>query len=217
MATAVETPTSVHDGIVADGPPIVDITTLRKSYGTNEVLKGIDLKVRKGEVVCIIGKSGSGKSTLLRCVNGLEVFQDGALAVNGRPLLHDSAVAMRALRQEVGHPALDRGQIRQAELAQNVPHPNRQGIENALKIERKIQLTGLDHAVYAGSLLAKGGADQDQRQYHHDNDKQHGRDRGQALPHPFAQTQIQRIEQDRDHQAAQCPLHAKPSHMRRLG
>jgi len=82
--------------------PIVRITALRKSYGTNEVLKGIDLDVKRGEVVAIIGKSGSGKSTLLRCVNGLEQFQEGSLAVNGRPLLHESAMAMRELRQQVG-------------------------------------------------------------------------------------------------------------------
>jgi len=82
--------------------PIVRITALRKSYGTNEVLKGIDLDVKRGEVIAIIGKSGSGKSTLLRCVNGLEQFQDGALTVNGKPLLYDSAMAMRELRQQVG-------------------------------------------------------------------------------------------------------------------
>ena len=50
---------------------IVDIQGLRKRYGTNEVLKGIDLSVARGEVLAIIGKSGSGKSTLLRCINGL--------------------------------------------------------------------------------------------------------------------------------------------------
>ncbi|MET0311573.1 MAG: amino acid ABC transporter ATP-binding protein [Burkholderiaceae bacterium] len=82
--------------------PIVEITALRKSYGANEVLKGIDLKVAPGEVIAIIGKSGSGKSTLLRCINGLEVFQDGALTVDSRPLLHESAMAMRELRQRVG-------------------------------------------------------------------------------------------------------------------
>ena len=106
MATAAEattaTPTPAHDGIVVSDPPIVDITALRKSYGTNEVLKGIDLKVQKGEVIAIIGKSGSGKSTLLRCVNGLEVFQEGALSVNGKKLMHDSPAAMRELRQQVG-------------------------------------------------------------------------------------------------------------------
>src|SRR3954467_7365100 len=82
--------------------PVVQITALRKSFGTNEVLKGIDLSVASGEVIAIIGKSGSGKSTLLRCINGLETFQDGALSVDGKPLLHDSAMAMRELRQHVG-------------------------------------------------------------------------------------------------------------------
>ncbi len=87
---------------VAPGAAIVQITALRKSYGTNEVLKGIDLSVKRGEVIAIIGKSGSGKSTLLRCINGLEVFQEGALTVDGKPLLQESAMAMRELRQRVG-------------------------------------------------------------------------------------------------------------------
>jgi polar amino acid transport system ATP-binding protein len=82
--------------------PIVDIHQLRKSYGSNEVLKGIDLQVKPGEVIAIIGKSGSGKSTLLRCINGLEVFQSGSLSVDGQPLLHGNAAAMRELRQHVG-------------------------------------------------------------------------------------------------------------------
>lgn len=81
---------------------IVQITALRKSYGDNEVLKGIDLTVRPGEVIAVIGKSGSGKSTLLRCINGLETFQQGSLTVDGAPLLHSSAMAMRTLRQRVG-------------------------------------------------------------------------------------------------------------------
>jgi len=84
------------------GKPIVDIRALRKRFGANEVLKGIDLAVAPGEVVAIIGTSGSGKSTLLRCINGLEVFQDGALTVDGQPLKHGDAAAMRALRQHVG-------------------------------------------------------------------------------------------------------------------
>jgi polar amino acid transport system ATP-binding protein len=81
---------------------IVKISGLRKRFGDNEVLKGIDLEVQPGEVIAIIGKSGSGKSTLLRCINGLEVFQEGALAVDGQALKHGDAKAMRALRQHVG-------------------------------------------------------------------------------------------------------------------
>jgi len=81
---------------------IVSISALKKRFGANEVLKGIDLDVKRGEVVVIIGKSGSGKSTLLRCVNGLEVFQEGTLTVDGQALKYGSAAAMRALRQHVG-------------------------------------------------------------------------------------------------------------------
>lgn len=87
---------------MAADKPIVEIAALRKRFGELEVLKGIDLQVRRGEVVAIIGKSGSGKSTLLRCINGLEVFQDGALSVDGQALRHGDARAMRALRQHVG-------------------------------------------------------------------------------------------------------------------
>jgi polar amino acid transport system ATP-binding protein len=81
---------------------IVEIKALRKSFGSNEVLKGIDLQVSPGEVIAIIGKSGSGKSTLLRCINGLEEFQSGSLTVDGKPLLYKDAHAMRELRQHVG-------------------------------------------------------------------------------------------------------------------
>ena len=81
---------------------IIDIRGLRKRFGENEVLKGIDLAVRPGEVIAIIGKSGSGKSTLLRCINGLEVFQQGHLTVDSQALEHGNAAAMRALRQRVG-------------------------------------------------------------------------------------------------------------------
>ena len=98
-ATLAEPAATAH---VAPGAPIVKITALKKSYGTNPVLKGIDLDVLRGEVIAIIGKSGSGKSTLLRCINGLEVFQEGSLTVDNKPLLHESALAMRELRQRVG-------------------------------------------------------------------------------------------------------------------
>ena len=85
-------------------PPfaLVDISGLHKSFGATEVLKGIDLQVGRKEVVCIIGKSGSGKSTLLRCINGLEAFERGSLAVDGQALQHNDANAMRELRQQVG-------------------------------------------------------------------------------------------------------------------
>ena len=61
---------------------ILAVKNLHKSFGRNEVLKGIDLEVTKGEVICIIGPSGSGKSTFLRCLNGLEDINQGNILIN---------------------------------------------------------------------------------------------------------------------------------------
>ena len=85
-----------------DADTIIEIQGLRKRFGDLEVLKGIDLTVRRGEVVAIIGRSGSGKSTLLRCINGLEPFQKGALSVEQQALRPGDEGALRALRQRVG-------------------------------------------------------------------------------------------------------------------
>jgi polar amino acid transport system ATP-binding protein len=62
---------------------MISIGNLQKSFGTNEVLKGISLEVTQGEVLCIIGPSGSGKSTILRCINGLESYDEGEIRVDG--------------------------------------------------------------------------------------------------------------------------------------
>jgi polar amino acid transport system ATP-binding protein len=62
---------------------LVEITGLHKRFGDNHVLRGIDLQVATGEVLCIIGPSGSGKSTLLRCVNLLETPTEGSVCVDG--------------------------------------------------------------------------------------------------------------------------------------
>ncbi len=67
---------------------VVDLRQLRKSFGSVEVLKGINLEVRRGELVCLIGPSGSGKSTLLRCINLLEAASSGRVFVDGRELTH---------------------------------------------------------------------------------------------------------------------------------
>jgi len=63
--------------------PVVCIRGLGKSFGSNRVLNGVDLNVRRGEVVTIIGPSGSGKTTLLRCVNALELYDEGSIKLDG--------------------------------------------------------------------------------------------------------------------------------------
>ncbi|NTG14296.1 amino acid ABC transporter ATP-binding protein [Agrobacterium rhizogenes] len=80
---------------------LIEVTEVRKSFGENEVLKGINLDVEPGEVIAIIGKSGSGKSTLLRCINGLENINDGSISVAGAQLLPDE-LHLKALRLKVG-------------------------------------------------------------------------------------------------------------------
>ena len=62
-----------------DKIPVIKINKLEKSFGDLKVLKGVDLEIDKGEVVCIIGASGSGKSTLLRCINLLEEADSGEI------------------------------------------------------------------------------------------------------------------------------------------
>jgi len=62
---------------------LVKISAVKKSYGSHEVLRGVDLEVNRGEVMCILGPSGSGKSTLLRCVNHLERIDSGRIEVDG--------------------------------------------------------------------------------------------------------------------------------------
>jgi polar amino acid transport system ATP-binding protein len=64
-------------------PPMVKAESVHKSFGRLEVLKGISLEVRPGEVMCLLGPSGSGKSTFLRCINHLEKIDAGRLSVDG--------------------------------------------------------------------------------------------------------------------------------------
>ncbi|MGW4692541.1 amino acid ABC transporter ATP-binding protein [Kitasatospora cineracea] len=95
----------------ASGQVLVKAEGVRKSYGQLEVLKGIDLEVRAGEVFCLVGPSGSGKSTFLRCINHLEKINAGRLSVDGNLVgyrekggrlyeLKDSEVALQ--RRDIG-------------------------------------------------------------------------------------------------------------------
>ncbi|WP_250513731.1 amino acid ABC transporter ATP-binding protein [Caballeronia sp. INDeC2] len=81
--------------------PLVETRNLQKQFGANQVLKGIDFAVERGQVVSIIGRSGSGKSTLLRTLNGLESIDEGSIEIDGEHI--DARHAdLRALRLKVG-------------------------------------------------------------------------------------------------------------------
>jgi ABC-type polar amino acid transport system ATPase subunit len=91
--------------------PMIEVVGLHKHFGPLHVLRGIDLLVAAGEVVCIIGPSGSGKSTLLRCLNHLEVAEEGRIRIDGKTAYRDeeggvlrphSNRAVAAVRAQVG-------------------------------------------------------------------------------------------------------------------
>ena len=111
MATATTQATGAQAGGREDGIPLVHAVNVTKSFHGNEVLKGIDMDVRTGEVVCLLGPSGSGKTTFLRCINQLESIDGGRIWFDGQLLgyddrggnlhrLHDKRIA--AQRREIG-------------------------------------------------------------------------------------------------------------------
>src|SRR5262245_58934424 len=91
--------------------PMLKLVGIHKRFGDLEVLRGVDLEVARGEVVCVIGPSGSGKSTFLRCINHLEKIDSGRIEVNGRligyrerggRLVEDSEKNIARRRAEIG-------------------------------------------------------------------------------------------------------------------
>jgi len=132
--------------------PVVRVSQLRKSFGDNEVLKGIDLDVTRGEVVVIFGRSGSGKSTLLRCINFLEEPTSGTIEVGGVRLepgyrTHHQREAIRSVRIKAGMVFQDFNLFPHLTVLQNI-------------IEAPITVKGQDraHAVeVAEELLAQVG------------------------------------------------------------
>jgi ABC-type polar amino acid transport system ATPase subunit len=132
--------------------PVVRVNQLRKSFGDNEVLKGIDLDVTRGEVVVIFGRSGSGKSTLLRCINFLEEPTSGTIEVGGVRLepghrTHRQREAIRSVRIKAGMVFQDFNLFPHLTVLENV-------------IEAPVTVKGQDraHAVeVAEELLAQVG------------------------------------------------------------
>ena len=80
---------------------MLEITGLKKKFGEDVILDGVDLTINKGEVVVMLGSSGCGKSTLLRCINGLESFDEGSIRIDGEEIVSGSK-AMTHLSQKIG-------------------------------------------------------------------------------------------------------------------
>src|ERR1700728_3924805 len=94
------------------GAPLVKVRDLRKSFGQNQVLRGVDLDVARGEVVSVIGSSGSGKTTMLRCVNLLETYDSGSITVDGVEVGYiDEGQARRRGERELARVRADIGMV----------------------------------------------------------------------------------------------------------
>lgn len=85
---------------------MLKIKALKKSFGKTEVLKGVDLEIRAGEILVIVGPSGGGKTTLLRCVNALETCDNGSIEINGKSLCKNGKYIdknnMKDIRHDIG-------------------------------------------------------------------------------------------------------------------
>ncbi len=143
---------------------VLKIEGLEKSFGNLEVLKGIDLEVQKGEVVCIIGASGSGKSTLLRCINLLEEADAGHIWFDGQDLM-DLNVNLNALRQKIGMVFQSFNLFNNKNVIDNCTLspmtvrkvPKAQAEETAI---RHLTTVGLADFIYADSTRLSGGQKQ---------------------------------------------------------
>lgn len=127
--------------------PLVEIKDILKSFGSLEVLKGVDFNVREGEVVCLIGRSGSGKSTLLRCINLLEKPDSGIISVFGQNILKTKNV--NAYRAQVGMCFQQFNLFANMNVLQNCMRPQ----EKVLKISKqKAQENALHYLEKVGML-----------------------------------------------------------------
>ena len=143
---------------------IIKIEQLEKSFGALHVLKGINLEIHQGEVVCIIGASGSGKSTLLRCINRLEEADSGHIWFDGQDLM-DLSVNLNALRQKIGMVFQGFNLFNNKSVLDNctlapmtVKHiPRAQAEETAI---RHLKTVGLEKFIHADSRRLSGGQKQ---------------------------------------------------------
>ena len=81
---------------------MIKIENLHKSFGNNEIIKGVSADIKKGEIFAIVGHSGAGKSTLLRCINGLENYQAGSVKVAGKEVANLKGDEIREFRKNIG-------------------------------------------------------------------------------------------------------------------
>jgi ABC-type polar amino acid transport system, ATPase component len=129
-------------GATAARDVVISVRGLHKSYGNVEVLKGVDLEVTRGEVVCIIGPSGSGKSTLLRCLNHLEVPTAGTVEVLGQKM-ECSPRELSRIRRDIGMVFQQFNLFPHMTAVQNVMEGQRSALGRSVAESRSLALKAL--------------------------------------------------------------------------
>ena len=142
---------------------MIDVKELRKSFASIHVLNGVDVHVKRGECICIIGPSGSGKSTFLRCLNLLEIPDEGTITVGGQDIL-DKKLNVDQYRQKVGMVFQHFNLLEQQNVLANVCFPMeirgvpvRQRKEKAMELLKKV---GLEDKAGAYPSQLSGGQKQ---------------------------------------------------------
>ena len=141
---------------------VIQVRGLRKSFGSKEVLKGVDLEIRHGETMVILGGSGSGKSTLLRCLVGLERPDRGTVRILGHDIFEAERKELAALRRRMGMAFQAGALFGGMTIAENVELPLIEFTELPPTTRRivariKLGLVGLDEAVHRYPSQLSGG------------------------------------------------------------
>jgi polar amino acid transport system ATP-binding protein len=146
----------VEGGAVTTNGIVMSAEDVRKRFGRLEVLKGISLTVRTGEVVCVIGPSGSGKSTFLRCINHLEKIDGGRIEVNGHLIGYREANG-KIIEDSEANIARQRSEIGMVFQRFNL-FPHMTAIENVIEAPVRVRKTPKEQAFREGEeLLARVG------------------------------------------------------------
>lgn len=148
--------------------PIIEVENLVKAYGDNVVLKGIDLKIARSEIVSVLGASGGGKSTFIRCLNLLETPKSGTLALRGETVYQDRIVPgvdLARMRAKVGMVFQRFNLFPHLTAAENVVIAQRKslGTPEDEAVDRALQLldrVGLSHRAMAFPPDMSGGEQQ---------------------------------------------------------
>jgi D-methionine transport system ATP-binding protein len=145
---------------------MIVIKDVYKNFDTTEVLKGINLEVKDGEIYGIIGQSGAGKSTLLRCVNGLEDYQKGTITVDGVLVSQKDKKQLRLLQKNMGMIFQNFNLLERLDVYDNVGLPmkfwniNPKSKEAEEKMLGLLKMVGLEDKIHARPAELSGGQKQ---------------------------------------------------------